>query len=472
MVGIVLQCNAYEIIDLGVMVSAERIFETAIAENVDIIGLSGLITPSLDEMAYVAKEMERQGYDIPLLIGGATTSRVHTAVRIEPGYAKGATVHVTDASRAVGVVAKLLSEGSAGEFVAHIRADYEQVRARRAHGRKQRPPLPLAQARAARFAPDWSHADITTPTYLGAREIPVRVADLVPYIDWTPLFISWELAGRYPAILDDKVVGKVARELFVDAQDMLARIIAEDWLAPRAVAGFWPAASVGDDIEVYGDESRNKTLAAFHTLREQKDRGGEHPDLALADFIAPKSSGFADYIGAFAVTAGHGESARTAAFEAENDDYSAIMFKAVADRLAEATAEWLHARVRRELWGYAADETLKNNELIGEKYRGIRPAPGYPCQPDHTEKGTIFRLLDAEDRAGMKLTENFAMLPASSVSGLYFAHPDARYFSVGKIDRDQVHDYAVRKGWPVDVAERWLAPMLAYDPPDAANAAA
>ncbi|VAW11156.1 5-methyltetrahydrofolate--homocysteine methyltransferase [hydrothermal vent metagenome] len=471
-VGIVLQCNAYEIIDLGVMVPAERIFETAIAEKVDIIGLSGLITPSLDEMAYVAQEMERQGYDIPLLIGGATTSRTHTAVRIEPGYKSGATVHVGDASRAVGVVAKLLAEGAGGNFVAGVRADYELVRKRRERGRNLRPPLPLIDARAARFAPDWPAADIVRPSYFGAREIPVHVGELVPYIDWTPLFISWELAGRYPAILDDKVVGKVARELFADAQGMLARIVAEDWLAPRAVAGFWPARAHGDDIEVFAAEAGRAPLATFHTLREQKARDDGHPDLALADFIAPADAGITDYLGAFAVTAGHGEAKRSAAFEAANDDYSAILFKAVADRLAEAAAEWLHEKVRRELWGYAAEETLKTDELIGEKYRGIRPAPGYPCQPDHTEKGTIFRLLDAEARAGMMLTETYAMAPASSVSGLYFAHPQARYFSVGKIARDQVLDYAARKGWSLAEAERWLAPMLAYDRTRATVAAA
>ncbi|MGE3250658.1 MAG: methionine synthase [Hyphomonadaceae bacterium] len=455
-VGVVLQCNGYDIVDLGVMAPADLILETALEKKADAIGLSGLITPSLDEMCYVASEMQRRGFTMPLLIGGATTSRTHTAVKIAPNY-KGPTLYVTDASRAVPVVQKLLST-ERDQFVADARAD--QIAARESYlaGQDKRPRLPIAKARQR--APKLDYAPVK-PSFLGVRAFDdYPLTELVPYIDWTPFFASWDLTGKYPAILTDNIVGEAASSLFKDAQAMLARMVAEKWVKASGVVGFWPAAREGDDIVLYTDEKRRKERARFFTLRQQMDKGAEKANFALADFVAPKG----DYVGAFAVTAGLGENEAADRFKRANDDYSAIMVKALADRLAEAFAEALHAKVRRELWGYASEETLSNDDLIAEKYRGIRPAPGYPAQPDHTEKRTIFDLLDAEKNAGMQLTESLAMLPGASVSGLYFAHPRAEYFGVGRIDRDQVADYAHRKGWTLETAERWLSPILAYDP--------
>jgi 5-methyltetrahydrofolate--homocysteine methyltransferase len=462
-VGVVLQCNNYEVIDLGVMVPADRILDAAVEHGVDIIGLSGLITPSLDEMVFVAREMERRGFDKPLLIGGATTSRTHTAVKIEPAYRSGPTVYVTDASRAVGVVSGLLSETERGRNVAETRAEY--VRIRETYGRGQaRPRATLAEARANRFAIDWDAHTPTTPGFLGVRSFAdYDLRELAAHIDWTPFFASWQLVGRYPDIFDDEVVGEAAKSLFADAQLMLERIIAEGWFEARGVVGFWPANADGDDIVLWADEDRTKELSRLHTLRQQMSKAEGRPNTALSDFIAPTGS-VPDYIGAFAVTAGHGELQAASRFRAAGDDYSAILATSLADRLAEAFAETLHKRVRRELWGHAAEETLSVEDLIAETYQGIRPAPGYPAQPDHTEKATLFSLLQVEKHAGIELTESFAMNPPASVSGLYFSHPAAHYFGVGKIDRDQVADYARRKGWPLDVAERWLGHILAYDP--------
>jgi 5-methyltetrahydrofolate--homocysteine methyltransferase len=462
-VGVVLQCNNYEVIDLGVMVPADRILDAAIEHGVDIIGLSGLITPSLDEMVFVAREMERRGFDKPLLIGGATTSRTHTAVKIEPGYSRGPTVYVTDASRAVGVVSGLLSETERGRNVEETRAEY--VRIRETYGRGQaRPRASLAEARANRFPIDWAAHQPTTPSFLGVRSFPAYdLRELAAHIDWTPFFASWQLTGRYPAILDDEIVGEAATSLFADAQKMLERIISEGWFEARGVVGFWPANADGDDIVLWADEGRRTELARLHTLRQQMSKGEGRPNTALSDFVAPLGSG-PDYLGAFAVTAGHGELKAASRFRAAGDDYSAILATSLADRLAEAFAETLHLRVRRELWGYAPDEALSVEDLLAETYRGIRPAPGYPAQPDHTEKATLFRLLQAETHAGMELTESFAMSPPASVSGIYFGHPASHYFGVGKINRDQVEDYARRKGWTLDTAERWLGPNLAYEP--------
>jgi len=455
-VGVVLQCNGYDVIDLGVMVPCEMILETARRENVDAIGLSGLITPSLDEMCFVASEMERQGFHLPLLIGGATTSRTHTAVKIAPNYGA-ATIYVTDASRAVPVMQKLLSTDDSAAFVAAEKVDQVQVRESYLAGQDKRPRLAIAEARAR--APLLTFDAIVKPGFLGARAVEVSLDELVPYIDWTPFFATWELVGRYPQILDDDVVGEAARGLYNDAQAMLRQMVDEKWVTARGAVGFWPAARDGDDIALYADDKRKAEVARLFTLRQQMDKGQGKPSFALADFVAPAK----DYIGAFAVTAGIGEDEATLRFKRANDDYSAIMVKALADRFAEAFAEWLHAKVRRELWGYAPDEALAVDDMIGEKYRGVRPAPGYPAQPDHTEKRTLFDLLDAESRVGMALTESLAMTPPASVSGLYFAHPDAAYFGVGRIDRDQVADYARRKGWPLAEAERWLAPILAYE---------
>ncbi len=463
-VGVVLACNNYEIIDLGVMVPAAKILETARAEKVDAIGLSGLITPSLEEMCFVASEMEREGFDLPLLIGGATTSRVHTAVKIHPNYHRGQTVYVTDASRAVGTVQALLSPEARDAYIDRVRAEYRKVADahQRAEADKRR--LPLAQARANALRLDFSTYDPPKPLFTGTRIFgSYDVADLVPYIDWTPFFRTWELRGVFPDILDDPEQGTAARQLYEDAQDMLQRIIAERWFDPKAVIGFWPANSVGDDIRLYTGESRTEELATFHTLRQQLSKREGRSNLALSDFVAPASSGKADYIGAFVVTAGAREEKFAERFAKANDDYRAILVKALADRIAEAFAEQMHERVRREFWAYAPDEALSNEERIGESYRGIRPAPGYPAQPDHTEKATLFRLLEAERRIGVKLTESYAMWPGSSVSGLYFAHPEASYFGVGKIERDQVEDYAKRKGMPPEEIERWLAPILNYD---------
>jgi 5-methyltetrahydrofolate--homocysteine methyltransferase len=470
-VGVVLACNNYEIIDLGVMVPSQKILEVARAENVDIIGLSGLITPSLDEMAHVAAEMEREGFDVPLLIGGATTSRVHTAVKIHPRYERGQTVYVNDASRAVGVVSNLLSEQK-DKFVADIRAEYAKAAAahERAEADKQR--LPLVRARANAFRPDWTSYDPPKPTFLGTKVFEEQdLAALARYIDWTPFFQTWELKGRYPAILQDEKQGEVARQLFEDAQRMLEQIIAEKWFHPRAVIGFWPANSVGDDIRLFTDETRKEERATLFTLRQQLTRRGDKPNMALADFVAPVDSGKADYVGGFVVTAGIEEVEIAERFERRNDDYSSILVKALADRFAEALAEQVHERVRKEFWGYAPDENLSADDLISEGYRGIRPAPGYPAQPDHTEKTTIFVLLDAENAAGVKLTESYAMWPGSSVSGIYLAHPESYYFGVAKVERDQVADYAARKNMSVEDVERWLGPILNYMPGPAIQAA-
>ena len=462
-VGVVLQCNGYEVIDLGVMTPAQKILDVARERKANIIGLSGLITPSLDEMCHVAAEMERQGFDIPLLIGGATTSRVHTAVKIDPNYRRGQTVHVNDASRAVGVASSLLSKTANADFTANVRREYEEVA--RAHAARTGPTkrLSLADARANRIRTDWANYAPPVPNYFGVRSYgPYDLSELARYIDWTPFFQTWELAGKFPSILEDDKVGEAARGLYADAQKMLQKIIDEKWLTAQAVAGFWPANSVEDDIVLFGDKARKFPLVTLHSLRQQMHREQNRPNMALADFIGPK--GVSDFIGGFAVTAGLGEDAHVKAFEAAHDDYSAILLRALADRLAEAFAERLHERVRREFWAYAPDENLSNDALIAESYRGIRPAPGYPAQPDHTEKGALFKLLDAETRAGIRLTESFAMWPGSSVSGLYFSHPESRYFGVGKIERDQIEDYAKRKGWTVEEAERWLAPILNYNP--------
>jgi 5-methyltetrahydrofolate--homocysteine methyltransferase len=463
-VGVVLQCNGYEVEDLGVMVPAARILERARETKADLIGLSGLITPSLDEMCHVAAEMEREGFDIPLLIGGATTSRVHTAVKIHPNYRRGQSVYVTDASRAVGVVTNLLSREAKASYVSDIRAEYARIAT--AHDAQRGPQrrLTLGQARANAFRPDWASYDPPRPRFLGARAFSrYELRELVPLIDWSPFFHAWEMKGRYPDLLNDPRSGAASRALFADAQAMLERLVAEKWLTANAVIGFWPAAANGDDIVLYKDESRKAVVAELHTLRQQVARERESPNLALADFVAPAGDK-RDYVGGFVVTAGIGEEAHAARFKAEKDDYNAILLSALADRLAEAFAERMHQRVRKELWAYAPDEAFANQDLIAEAYRGIRPAPGYPAQPDHTEKGTLFRLLDAGKNAGVKLTESFAMWPGSSVSGLYFSHPNARYFGVGKIERDQVEDYARRKDWTVAEAERWLGPLLNYDP--------
>jgi 5-methyltetrahydrofolate--homocysteine methyltransferase len=470
-VGVVLACNNYEIIDLGVMTPASKILAVAREQKVDVIGLSGLITPSLDEMAFVAAEMEREGFDIPLLIGGATTSRVHTAVKIHPKYARGQTVHVNDASRAVGVVGQLLSPEAKDSYVASVRSDYRKVADAHARNEADKARLPLAKARANAVAIDWAAYTPPKPRFLGARVLDDwDLADLARTIDWTPFFQTWELKGRYPAILDDAKQGEAARQLFDDAQAMLKRIVAEKWFAPKAAVGFWPAARVGDDIRLFADDSRATELATLFTLRQQLSRRDGRPNVALADFVAPLDGGKPDYVGAFVVTSGIEENEIAKRFALANDDYSSILVKALADRFAEALAEALHARVRRELWGYAPDEKLSPDELIAESYRGIRPAPGYPAQPDHTEKATIFRLLDAETQIGVKLTESFAMWPGASVSGIYLAHPDAHYFGVAKVERDQVEDYAARKGMAISEVERWLAPVLNYAPTAAAAA--
>ncbi len=463
-VGVVLQCNNFEVIDLGVMVSAQTILDTAKQEQVDIIGLSGLITPSLEEMAHVAKEMERQGFDIPLLIGGATTSRAHTAVKIEPNY-HAATVWVKDASRAVGVAQNLISDELSSDYTAKLREEYAQVRTQHAGRRAHANWLGLEQARANKLQFDWLVYTPPTPAFLGVRvfeDDPLE--EISRYIDWTPFFHTWELHGSYPKIFDDPAKGGEAKRLFADAQAMLGQIIAEKWLQARSVIGFFPAHQVNDDdIELYSDESRKRALLTLHHLRQQDEKPPGRPNLCLSDFVAPKQSGVKDYVGAFAVTAGIGIDEHVARFECAHDDYHAILLKALADRLAEAYAEWMHERVRKEFWGYAGDEHLGNEALIHEQYRGIRPAPGYPACPEHTEKGLLWQLLDAEENTGIQLTDHYAMWPASSVSGWYFAHPEAKYFAVGKINRDQVEDYARRKGMSLEEAERWLAPNLGYE---------
>ncbi len=460
-VGVVLACNNYEIIDLGVMVPAQKILETARAEKVDIIGLSGLITPSLDEMVHVASEMEREGFDIPLLIGGATTSRVHTAVKINPRYHKGQTVYVTDASRAVGVVSNLLSDEKVS-YISDLRREYEEVANRYNRGDDNRPRLSIEDARANAVKPDWSAYQATQPQFTGSLALPDwDLAEIARYIDWTPFFQTWEMKGVYPRILDDPKQGEAARALFADAQAMLARIIEGRWLSPRAVIGFWPANRVGDDIQLWADEDRATPLATLHTLRQQVIKRDGRPNVALADFMAPE--GQQDWIGGFVVTAGD-ETDRVQAFKDAHDDFSAILLQALADRFAEALAELVHERVRRQYWGYAPGESFTPQELIAEPYQGIRPAPGYPAQPDHTEKRTLFALLDATAATGVELTDGMAMWPGSSVSGLYLAHPDAYYFGVAKVEADQVADYAARKGMTLAEAERWLAPLLNYTP--------
>ena len=461
-VAVVLQCNNYEVINLGVMVPCEKILQTAREEKADIIGLSGLITPSLEEMAHVAKEMQREGFTIPLLIGGATTSRVHTAVKIEPGY-NGATVWVPDASRSVGVCSNLLSEQQRKGYIAGVKQDNEKVRVQHRE-KKGQPLLTLVEARKNSLETDWKQYIPPKPSFIGLKaftDYPLR--ELVPCIDWTPFFQTWELSGRYPEILRDEIVGEAAHNLFQDAQAMLQLIIAEKWLKANAVIGLFSANSVdSDDIEIYTDESRTNVAMIFHNLRQQNAKPQGNPNLCLADFIAPKISGTKDYIGAFAVTTGVRIDARVKAYEEKHDDYNAIMLKALADRLAEAFAEHMHLRVRKEFWGYAKNESLDNDALIAEKYRGIRPAPGYPACPDHTEKKGLFDLLKAPE-VGITLTEGFAMLPAAAVSGFYFSHPESRYFAVGKIGRDQAQDYARRKGMSLAEAEKWLAPVLGYD---------
>jgi len=463
-VGVVLQCNRYEVIDLGVMVPAETILKTAQEKNVDIIGLSGLITPSLDEMVHIGKEMERLGLDLPLLIGGATTSQIHTSVKIDPQYT-GPVIYVADASRAVGVASKLLSVDARTEYIDGIKERYRELREQRAGQQQTRKLATLEKARANRFATDWAGYQPLMPEFTGTRAFDnYPLAELASRIDWGPFFKAWELAGKFPQILDDEIVGKEARRLFDDATAMLQQIIQEQWLTARAVIGFYPANTViSDDIELYTDDSRSKILTTFHHLRQQMNKRRESPNLCLADFIAPKESGVADYIGAFAVTTGIGIEEKLAEFEADHDDYQAILLKALADRLAEAFAERMHERVRKEFWGYAQGENLSNEELVKEEYRGIRPAPGYPACPDHTEKGILWELIDPANNAGISITESYAMLPTAAVSGLYFSHPESRYFGIGKIAKNQVEDYARRKGMTLSEAERWLAPVLGYE---------
>ena len=463
-VGVVLQCNNYEVVDLGVMVSAETILKEAVAHKCDIIGLSGLITPSLDEMVYMAKEMERQGIEMPLMIGGATTSKVHTALKIEPNLLKDQVVHVPDASRAVGVAQNLLSKENKAGFVTGVRDEYERIRVERLKHGKVHKTAEIKKARANKKAIDWSEYTPDKPSFLGLKTFDdYDLAKLVERIDWTPFFSAWELAGRYPRILKDEVVGVEATKLFADGQVMLKQIIDEKWLEARGVIGFFPANSVGDDIQVYTDESRSEVAKTLHHLRQQDVKKGAQPNYCLSDFVAPKESNKADYIGGFAVTAGHKIEQKIAEFEAEHDDYQSIMLKVLADRLAEAFAEHMHERVRKEFWAYEADEALDNDSLIREKYRGIRPAPGYPACPDHTEKATLWEMLEPGQNAGLSITESFAMLPTAAVSGWYFAHPESRYFSVTRIQQDQVIDYANRKGMDLMSTERWLSPILGYD---------
>ena len=464
-VGVVLQCNNYEVIDLGVMVPTEKILQAAIDHNADIIGLSGLITPSLDEMVHVAKEMQRRGMNLPLLIGGATTSKAHTAVKIEPQYDH-PVIYVTDASRAVGVAGKLLAPNLKAAYVAEIREEYKKVRERNAKRRPKAADLDYTQARKRRFRTDWATHTPVAPRQLGLMTFDdYDLNELVERIDWTPFFMSWQLAGKYPKILDDEIVGEAARSLFADAQVMLRKLIDEKRVQARGVIGLWPANSVDDDvIEVYADESRTQVIERLYHIRQQTTKGRDGICYSLADFIAPKESGKADWIGGFAVTTGHGVDELSKAYEAAGDDYNAILVQALTDRLAEAFAERIHERVRKEFWGYVPEETLDNEALIAEKYQGIRPAPGYPACPDHTEKATLFRLLEAEKNTGLVLTENFAMWPAAAVSGWYFAHPQSKYFSTGKITRDQVDALAQRKQMSLEEMERWLAPVLSYDP--------
>ncbi|MCL5043608.1 MAG: methionine synthase [Gammaproteobacteria bacterium] len=462
-VGVVLGCNGYDIVDMGVMVPAEKILKTAIEEKVDIIGLSGLITPSLDEMVHVAKEMQRQGFNIPLMIGGATTSKAHTAVKIDPQYSNDAVIYVTDASRAVGVATSLLSKEIKPDYIKKIRDEYSVVRERTANRSARTERLPYPEAVANRLSLDWQRYHPPAPSFTGVRTLDdIDLRDLVDYIDWTPFFISWDLAGKYPRILQDEVVGEAARNLFEDAQAMLDKLVSDKLIRAKAIVGFWPANQVNDDdIELF--DTDGQPLAMLHHLRQQGMNPEGKPNLCLADFVAPKDTGLTDYLGGFITTAGIGAEELAKNYEAKGDDYNAIMVKALADRLAEACAEWLHAKVRRELWGYAPDEQMDNDALIREKYRGIRPAPGYPACPDHTEKGTLFQLLDPENNCGITLTEHYAMFPTAAVSGWYFAHPDSKYFAVGKIERDQVASYSTRKAQDIAISERWLSPNLGYD---------
>lgn len=471
-VGVVLACNNYDIVDLGVMVPAARILQTAKEEQADAVGLSGLITPSLDEMVNVASEMEKEGFDIPLLIGGATTSRVHTAVKIHPHYRRGQAVYVLDASRAVSVVSSLLSPDTREGAVAAVREEYGRVAAAHKKSEADKKRLPLAEARANALRLDWSAYVPPRPTFLGTRVFAHwDLAELAQYFDWTPFFQSWEMRGRFPAVLDDEKQGRAARQLYDDACAMLKRIIAEKWFQPKAVIGFWPANRTGDDICLYTDEGRKTRRATFYTLRQQLSRRERQANLALADFVAPVESGRADYIGGFVVTAGPGEEMLAERFRQAHDDYSAILVKALSDRFAEAFAELMHERVRKQFWGYARDENFAPQVLISEPYAGIRPAPGYPAQPDHTEKQTLFDLLDASRTTGVRLTESFAMWPASSVAGLYLSHPESYYFGVARVERDQVEDYAARKGMAVQEVERWLTPVLNYSPGKGENSA-
>jgi 5-methyltetrahydrofolate--homocysteine methyltransferase len=460
-VGVVLQCNNFDVVDLGVMVPSEKILETARKENADFVGLSGLITPSLEEMSHVAKEMQRLGFTVPLLIGGATTSRTHTAVKIEPHY-QGPTVWVPDASRAVGVASSLASEEQREAYLRQVRADYVKIREQ--HSRKSgQKSVKLEAARANAVRIDWGSYAPPRPRQLGVTRLSnYPLEKLVPFLDWGPFFQTWDLAGRYPDILQDPVVGEAARNVFRDGQAMLERIVRGRWLTANGVFGLWPANAAGDDIEIYAGDKRDGVLATWHNLRQQNEKPAGNPNQCLADFVAPRDSGVADYIGLFAVTAGLGVEKKEAQFLAGHDDYSAILVKALADRLAEAFAEHLHWLVRTDYWGYAPDEKLSSEELVAEKYRGIRPAPGYPACPDHTEKADLFRVLDATANAGIELTDSFAMMPPASVSGFYIAHPESRYFAVGKLEKDQVADYAHRKGMDLAVMERWLASILNY----------
>jgi len=459
-VGVVLQCNGYEVVDLGVMVPAQKILDVARDEKVDIVGLSGLITPSLDEMVYVAEEMERQGLNLPLLIGGATTSKVHTALKIDPKRVD-PVIHVMDASRAVGVVGKLLSETMSASYVLDVAAELEEVRVRRANKKPGGRRVELSVARDNALTIDFERHPPVAPLHPGVHTLDVTVAQLRPFIDWTPFFHVWDLRGRYPAILEHADMGDQAKSLLEDAEEMLDRIESEGWLQAKARVGIFPANRVGDDIEIYTDDTRQRVAAIVPTLRQQNAKSGTQPNLALADFLAPK--GTEDWIGAFCVTAGIGVAEKAAEFESRQDDYQSIMLKAVADRLAEANAEFHHQVLRTHLWGFSPDEALANEALINEDYVGIRPAPGYPACPDHTMKAVLFELLNATETTGVVLTESMAMMPAASVSGWYFAHPESRYFGVGKIDKQQVVDYAQRVGVEVSVVERWLSPSLSYD---------
>jgi 5-methyltetrahydrofolate--homocysteine methyltransferase len=462
-VGVVLQCNNFEVIDLGVMVSCDEILRVAREEKVDIIGLSGLITPSLDEMVHVAGEMERQGFELPLMIGGATTSKAHTAVKIDPHYNQDVVVYVPDASRSVAVATQLVGDGKR-DFVEARRVEYDTVRERVANRKPKSRQRTYSEAIDHGLKLDWESYQPPQPSFIGTRvfdDFPLE--ELVATIDWTPFFITWELAGKYPAILEDEVVGAQARELFDDATAMLARIVDEKLLTARGTIGFWPAARSGaDDIAVYSDESRSEVIATLHQLRQQIEKPNGKPNLSLADFVAPQASAAKDYIGGFCVTTGHGVKELAAKFEADHDDYNSIMVKALADRLAESFAEHLHRLVRTQLWGYDASEQLSNQELIKERYRGIRPAPGYPACPDHTEKATLFKLLDAPANCGVELSESYAMSPAAAVSGFYYSHPESDYFAVGKIGRDQVESIAARKGEAPETMERWLRPIIDY----------